>query len=140
MCQFLGSRLESPAAPGRCTDTGGYISNAEIQEIINTYSTDPESPRPQAEVWHDLDSNTDMLLYDGDEWVGYMTDLTKDTRRQKWREYNFGGTIDWGKHILSPFLFPPLIFLPPFILFFPFFSFFFLFLSFLSFSVLPFHC
>ena len=34
MCTFLGDRLNSQAKKGRCTGTSGYISNAEIEEII----------------------------------------------------------------------------------------------------------
>lgn len=30
------------------------------------------------------------------EWVAYMTDTTKSTRRDHWRGYNFAGTIDWA--------------------------------------------
>lgn len=56
-CTFLGDRLDSPAAHGRCTDTGGYISNAEIDEIINFGNVNKE--------WHDGDSNSDILVYDG---------------------------------------------------------------------------
>jgi GH18 family chitinase len=35
-CKFTGSPRVSNAAKGRCTATGGYISNAEIDEIIET--------------------------------------------------------------------------------------------------------
>jgi GH18 family chitinase len=33
-CTFTGTKLESHATPGRCTGTSGYISDAEICEII----------------------------------------------------------------------------------------------------------
>lgn len=56
-CFFLGERLESPAAKGRCTDTGGYISNAEIDEIIALGEVTNQ--------WHDIDSNSDILVYNG---------------------------------------------------------------------------
>lgn len=35
-CKFTGSPRLSNAAKGRCTDTAGYISNAEIDEIIQS--------------------------------------------------------------------------------------------------------
>ncbi|KAF1994464.1 glycoside hydrolase family 18 protein [Amniculicola lignicola CBS 123094] len=34
LCTFEGARNESPAKKGKCTDTGGYISNFEINEVI----------------------------------------------------------------------------------------------------------
>ena len=34
MCRFTGTLRESNAAPGRCTDTRGYIFNVGINEII----------------------------------------------------------------------------------------------------------
>ncbi|KAK2599166.1 hypothetical protein QQS21_005356 [Conoideocrella luteorostrata] len=86
-CDFTGSRTQSDAAPGRCTKTGGYLSNAEINEIITRGDG--------VEVLHDGKSNTDVLLYKGD-YVSYMTPTTKDTRREDWKGLNFGGTIDWA--------------------------------------------
>ncbi|KID67803.1 class V chitinase Chi100, partial [Metarhizium brunneum ARSEF 3297] len=86
-CGFTGSRTQSTANPGRCTNTRGYLAYAEIKEII--------SAGGNVRTFHDGDSNTDVLLYNGD-YVGYMTPTTKDTRRTDWREFNFAGTIDWA--------------------------------------------
>ncbi|KAF3802950.1 Killer toxin subunits alpha/beta [Colletotrichum gloeosporioides] len=85
LCVFMGTRTESDANPGRCTATKGYISNAEINELITqgSYSL----------LFHDGDSNTDVLLYKGD-YVSYMTQVTKLTRRDEWKTLNFGGSID----------------------------------------------
>jgi hypothetical protein len=94
MCTFLGDRKTSPAAPGRCTGTGGYISNAEIDELI---MLDAGGETSDVKVWHDGDSNSDMILYgDGVEWVAYMSTTTKDTRRSHWKGMGFAGTIDWA--------------------------------------------
>ncbi|KAF2729337.1 glycoside hydrolase family 18 protein [Polyplosphaeria fusca] len=87
MCEFTGSRTHSDAAPGRCTNEGGYISLAEINEIIGKNSG--------AQLMHDGGSNTDVLLYKGD-YISYMTPTTKDTRRGDWKGLNFAGTIDWA--------------------------------------------
>jgi len=86
MCEFTGTRLESDAQPGRCTNQAGYIANAEINDLIRT---------GQAKTFHDHDSNSDILLYGGD-FVSYMTPLTKDTRRSEWKGLNFAGSIDWA--------------------------------------------
>ncbi|KAK8028336.1 hypothetical protein PG991_005392 [Apiospora marii] len=77
MCEFTGSRTESDAKPGRCTNTGGYIANAEINEIIKSGG---------GRQLHDGDSNTDVLLYQ----------VTKNTRRSDWKGLNFAGSIDWA--------------------------------------------
>lgn len=55
-CDFTGSRTQSDAQPGRCTKEGGYIANAEIDELIRAGSV---------QQLHDADSNTDVLLYNG---------------------------------------------------------------------------
>lgn len=36
-CTFLGGKSDSRAYEARCTQTAGYISNAEITEIINNH-------------------------------------------------------------------------------------------------------
>ncbi|KAK7956390.1 uncharacterized protein PG986_005612 [Apiospora aurea] len=64
----------------------GYISNAEINEILKSGG---------GQQLHDGDSNTDVLLYQGD-FISYMTPETKDTRRSDWKGLNFAGSIDWA--------------------------------------------
>lgn len=56
-CLFTGSATASDATPGRCTATGGYISNAEILEIIDENDS--------VITWYDDDTATDYLVYDG---------------------------------------------------------------------------
>ncbi|KAK1990037.1 glycoside hydrolase [Colletotrichum falcatum] len=87
MCDFTGTRIESDANLGRCTTTKGYVSFAEINEIITQGS--------YSQMFHDGDSNTDALLYKGD-YVSYMTPTTKLTRRDDWKALNFAGSIDWA--------------------------------------------
>ncbi|KYK56202.1 hypothetical protein DCS_08170 [Drechmeria coniospora] len=93
MCTFEGDRYSSEAAPGLCTDTPGYISNAEINII--------ELHTDNVQRWHDGSSNSDMIVYDDTEWVAYMTDVTKDTRRTHWKNHQFAGTIDWAVDLQS---------------------------------------
>ena len=69
-CTFLGDELNSPAKKGRCTDTSGYISNAEIEEIISGSNVDvsidgPGTDGTQVETWFDEVSDSDMLVYEG---------------------------------------------------------------------------
>lgn len=85
-CSFTGP--DSGAAPGECTATNGYISNAEIDEIINLNASDTV-------VKFDAGSDTDIIFY-GNNWVSYMTDTTKSTRTSFYQGLNFGGTVDWA--------------------------------------------
>ncbi|CAG8961706.1 hypothetical protein HYFRA_00006246 [Hymenoscyphus fraxineus] len=87
MCDFTGSRTQSDANAGRCTKTGGYLSNAELIEIIQRGGA--------TQTFHDGASNSDILLYQGD-YVSYMTPTTKETRRSDWKSLNFAGSIDWA--------------------------------------------
>ncbi|KAF7556909.1 hypothetical protein G7046_g6170 [Stylonectria norvegica] len=72
-CTFTGTSRISNAAKGRCTNTGGYISNAEISEIIKTGKVTKHT-----------------------EWVAYMDDDTKASHQKLWASYNFAGTTDWA--------------------------------------------
>lgn len=92
MCEFTGSRTKSDAQPGRCTGEGGYIGLAEINEIIQEAEA--------VERFHDDESNSDILLYKGD-YISYMTPITKDTRREDWKKFNFAGSIDWAVDLQS---------------------------------------
>ncbi|KAK8146893.1 hypothetical protein G3M48_002468 [Beauveria asiatica] len=85
-CLFTGSARQSNAAKGRCTDTAGYISNAEISEIISSGRATRQ--------WKEVGSN--MLVYDDTEWVSYMDDNMKTLRSKFYDMYNFAGTTDWA--------------------------------------------
>ncbi|KAG2027031.1 hypothetical protein GB937_000767 [Aspergillus fischeri] len=86
ICKFTGTSRISNAAKGRCTETGGYISNAEIDEIINSGKVTKQ--------WTDVGSN--FLVYNDTEWVAYMDDKMKATRAEFYDSYNFAGTTDWA--------------------------------------------
>ncbi|KAJ3498512.1 hypothetical protein NLG97_g1065 [Lecanicillium saksenae] len=85
MCTYTGKA--SGATPGRCTNTAGYISNAEIREIL--------ANNPTARKLSD-DNGADMLVYNDDQWVSYMADDTKARRINMYRSMNFLGTTDWA--------------------------------------------
>ncbi|KAF2445208.1 glycoside hydrolase family 18 protein [Karstenula rhodostoma CBS 690.94] len=83
-CKFTGSPRVSNAYKDRCTDTGGYISNAEIEEIINTSNVNKN--------WTKEGSN--MLVFNDTEWVAYITEDMKVKRSEFYNSYNFAGTTD----------------------------------------------
>ncbi|KAF6802835.1 Killer toxin subunits alpha/beta 6 [Colletotrichum sojae] len=89
-CTFEGTSDESPAAKGECTDTGGYLSLAEINKIL--------SEDPTARTWIDTSSgsNSNVMVYQYDEWVAYMDDNIRQTREGLAKRRNFGGTIEWA--------------------------------------------
>jgi hypothetical protein len=41
-------------------------------------------------------SNSDILVYDNDEWVGYMSAATKRARTTLYSAWGLGGTSDWA--------------------------------------------
>ncbi|KAJ4376059.1 hypothetical protein N0V83_001340 [Neocucurbitaria cava] len=93
-CKYTGSSTESDAMPGECTGTGGYISNAEIREILSKGADDRSGYT--VKTWHDGASNSDILVYNDVEWVAYMSETTKSTRTDWYKGLNFGGTSDWA--------------------------------------------
>ncbi|KAL4744337.1 hypothetical protein BDW72DRAFT_212797 [Aspergillus terricola var. indicus] len=84
-CTYVGS--ESDALAGRCTQTNGYIANAEISEIILT--------NPTAETWLDK-SDSNILVYNETEWVAYMDEDNKADRDAVYAGYNMGGSVNWA--------------------------------------------
>lgn len=92
MCRFTGSATSSGAKPGRCTETGGYNSNAEIREIIADSLGGTGS---EIKSSHDTDYNTDMVVYGDLERIAFMSDKTKESRTNWVKDLNFGGTSDW---------------------------------------------
>ncbi|KAI1465659.1 glycoside hydrolase family 18 protein [Daldinia caldariorum] len=88
MCTFLGTNISSEAKPGKCTLTKGYISNAEINSIMRD--------KPESKTWHDDQVDADFIIYDSTEWASYMTDETKQSRRERWKNLNFAGTVGWA--------------------------------------------
>jgi hypothetical protein len=85
-CQFTGTNRVSNAAKGRCTDTGGYISNAEIDEILKSNRVTKQ--------WKAAGSN--IMVYDKTEWVAYMDEDLKKSRSSFYSSNNFAGTTDWA--------------------------------------------
>lgn len=88
-CFFTGGPLDSTATKGICTDTKGYISNAEIYDILKTPSRVKLS-------YMDEDSNTNVLVYDDNQWVGYMDEATRNHRTSIYKHFGMGGTSNWA--------------------------------------------
>lgn len=91
MCTYTGP--SSGAIPGPCTTTAGYLGNGEIDAIIAQNSS--------GMLQYQDDSFSDILVYDGDQWVSYMNDDNKAMRTQLYQNLFFGGTVDWALDLQS---------------------------------------
>ncbi|KAK5655929.1 hypothetical protein OQA88_5064 [Cercophora sp. LCS_1] len=96
-CSFTGP--ESTAKKGRCTDTNGYISNAEIDEILKASSIGGKRAGTVQHFTDDTESQ--IMIYDETHWVAYMDDENKARRKEKWASLNFAGTTDWAVDLAS---------------------------------------
>lgn len=86
MCTFTGSA--SGATPGPCTGVAGYISDAEIKQIAASNRVNYN--------FLDLGSQTNILVYDNIQWVGWMDPTTKASRISLYQGLDMGGVSDWA--------------------------------------------
>ncbi|KAK5995000.1 Killer toxin subunits alpha/beta-like protein [Cladobotryum mycophilum] len=84
-CRFTGPY--SNATPGVCTGTAGYLSNAEINEIVTNEAN--------TVVRFDEASHSITLLY-GPDWVSFLTDDMKKARLNYYLVYRYAGVADWA--------------------------------------------
>lgn len=88
-CTYLGSADDSQATPGKCTQAAGYLANAEILAILANSSRVNEN-------YIDIKSNTNILVYDDTQWVGWMSDGIKNSRKSVYQGLSMGGWTDWA--------------------------------------------
>ncbi|KAM3422336.1 hypothetical protein BST61_g2695 [Cercospora zeina] len=74
------------ASYGRSFHMADPNSMAEIDELLVVHGY-------EAQLLHDSRSNSDIVLYNGD-YISYMTEETKATRRTDWKKLNFAGNVD----------------------------------------------
>jgi hypothetical protein len=87
MCTYTGT--DSGAFKGICTDTGGYLANAEIAYLNATMPVD------STQSYMD-DSFSNIFVYDSTQWVSYMDDTNKAERSTLYQDLSLGGTTDWA--------------------------------------------
>lgn len=88
-CTFTGSSSQSNAEEGPCTATAGILANAEIQSILQNATRVNQNYIDEA-------SNTNILVYDDVQWVGYMDDAIKASRQSLYQGLNMGGSAEWA--------------------------------------------
>lgn len=86
MCTYTGPA--SGAYPRSCTNTAGYLANAEIAYANATGSNVLQTT--------DSESYVDILVWDDTQWVSWMSDSNKAVRTLLYQDLNFGGTTDWA--------------------------------------------
>ncbi|KAJ6003519.1 glycoside hydrolase [Penicillium sp. IBT 35674x] len=89
-CTFTGP--DSGAYPGPCTDTAGYISNAELYGIADEWDV---------YTYIDEDSYSNIMVWNETQWAGYMDDDIKAARLALYENMNFLGTADWAIDLLT---------------------------------------
>ncbi|KAJ5173846.1 Peptidoglycan-binding Lysin subgroup [Penicillium coprophilum] len=98
MCKYGGAFDVSTAEAGTCTNTSGYISNAELNLIMEGVNASDSGYKGR--TWYDEDSASDIMVYgtQGEitTWVAYMSDDTKEARIDWIKGLNFGGVTDWA--------------------------------------------
>lgn len=88
---YTGTPMVSNAAKGPCTDTAGYIADAEIKDIIKSGNVNQNYVDPK--------SNTNILVYNTNQWVGWMSPEIKATRKATYQSLNMGGSTDWASDL-----------------------------------------
>jgi len=98
-CTFLGEKNKSPAMKGECTREGGYLGDAEIRATKKSSEWFGEG----YESYYDKESDSDIVIYNGDEWVAFMDHETKKRRTEEYRKLGFLGTTDWAIDLQQDF-------------------------------------
>jgi chitinase len=99
-CTYTGAN--SGAFAGPCTQTEGYIADAEINSILAGTGTvlsadgSPMAVTGTPFSYFDNNSYSNIAVYDGTQWVGYMDNSNKADRVSLYQTYNFAGTADWA--------------------------------------------
>ncbi|KAJ6071566.1 hypothetical protein N7499_009580, partial [Penicillium canescens] len=90
-CTSPGCPFSGGANPGVCTDTSGYLSYYEVQQIL--------AKNYQLKPVHDKTAAVKYLVFNHDQWISYDD---KDTFKQKidWaNDIGFGGSLIWASDL-----------------------------------------
>lgn len=89
-CFYTGSAGASDATPGPCTGQAGYISDAEIYDIVNNH------PNRVNQNFVETTSNSRVVVYDNNQWVAFMDDGIRSQRSALYKGLQMGGTTNWA--------------------------------------------
>ncbi|KAG9256684.1 glycoside hydrolase [Emericellopsis atlantica] len=88
-CYFTGTRLSSDATLGPCTGESGILANAEILDII-------DDPSRVNHNFVDADTHSNVLVYDGNQYVSWMSEDVKSQRQTFYQALGIGGSVNWA--------------------------------------------
>ncbi|KAL4756034.1 uncharacterized protein BDW70DRAFT_166856 [Aspergillus foveolatus] len=99
-CLYTSLRANSDATKGSCTGTAGYLANAEINKILSgspsgLNTRDTASSRATAH-YLDEDSDSNILVYDDNQWVAYMGPEVRESRVSRYKSLSMGGSVNWA--------------------------------------------
>jgi hypothetical protein len=84
--------MSSNAEKGDCTDTAGYISYAEINQLlkhnssrVNKHYVDTQS-----------NSNINIMVHDDTNWVAYISPEIRAQRTKMYESLGMDGTVNWA--------------------------------------------
>ncbi|KAB5513032.1 chitinase [Coniochaeta sp. 2T2.1] len=79
-------------------------NNAEIKELVAGSSGSKRAAG--VKQWYDKTSDSNIMTYNGDNWVAYMNEAVRTSRTNLYKGYNMGGTTNWAVD-LDKFYDPP---------------------------------
>ncbi|CAK7233697.1 hypothetical protein SCUCBS95973_008685 [Sporothrix curviconia] len=99
-CTYGGTASDSTATPGPCTVTAGYLADAEIYEIISGVASDITKRQSLSsrvnQYYTDESSNSQILVYDTDQWVSFLTPELLVGRKAIYNALGMGGSANWA--------------------------------------------
>lgn len=90
-CLYTGSAGQSNAQMGPCTGVAGYISDAEIKDILKSGRVNQN--------YVDGRSNSNILIYNDRQWISWMSPDAKASRKRLYQSLAMGGTSDWASDL-----------------------------------------
>ncbi|KAH8703522.1 hypothetical protein BGW36DRAFT_423083 [Talaromyces proteolyticus] len=87
-CWTSSCTWEAAGEAEPCTQTAGYISNAEINQILQENSN--------AQSLYSSGDSSNILVYNDTQWVSYMSSANKANRMAYYKTFNFAGTGEWA--------------------------------------------
>ncbi|KAJ2339906.1 hypothetical protein GGH92_006506, partial [Coemansia sp. RSA 2673] len=92
-CRFTGPA--SGATPGKCTNSAGYLSLAEIDDLVKL------GPGPNRRYYNDAISGCDVLLGGKDQWVAWTSESAMRARESWAKSVNLGGSVLWAADLVK---------------------------------------
>ena len=90
-CGFTGPA--SGAFPGPITDTPGFLTNAELPMVADSYTINQN--------YSDVNSGCQIVVFDDTQWFAYMTPPVQDAWGLMFERYGLAGTSLWAANYIN---------------------------------------